>query len=67
MCKYTVHKPTLWGRGAIKTIKDILDRLPLKKAVTMFSTCVETDSYVQNVDSIANIVQNQPYQHIPQL
>lgn len=30
-------------------------------------TCVETNSYIQNIDSITDIVQHQPHQHIPHL
>lgn len=32
-----------------------------------FSTCVKTNSYIQNVDTITNVVQDQPHQHIPHL
>ncbi len=32
-----------------------------------FSTCVETNSYIQDIDSITDVVQYQPHQHIPHL
>ncbi len=30
-------------------------------------TCVETNSYIQDIDSIAEVVEYQPHQHIPHL
>lgn len=32
-----------------------------------FITCVETNRYIQDIDSITNVVQYQPHQHIPHL